>query len=126
MNTLFGQEKLPLIIIHGGASPIDPKGDALIEALDSIQNMADVCMKDLSNGASAIKIVVKCLEMLENDEKFNAGIVSEFRENTISKEIHAIVEQTRKVKSRKLDNSELLNIYNEFEAQHALSACDIV
>ena len=28
MNTLFGQEKLPLIIIHGGASPIDPKGDA--------------------------------------------------------------------------------------------------
>ena len=69
MNTLFGQEKLPLIIIHGGASPIDPKGDALIEALASIQNMADVCMKDLINGATAIKIVVKCLEMLENDDE---------------------------------------------------------
>ena len=47
MNTLFGQEKLPLIIIHGGASPIDPKGEALKEALASIQNMADACMKDL-------------------------------------------------------------------------------
>ena len=56
-----------LIVIHGGASPIDPKGDALNDALASIQNMADICMKDLINGASAIKIVVKCLEMLEND-----------------------------------------------------------
>ena len=28
----------PLIIIHGGASPIDPKGNALIEALYAIQN----------------------------------------------------------------------------------------
>jgi hypothetical protein len=36
MNTLFGQEKLPLIIIHGGASPIDPKGEALNEAIASI------------------------------------------------------------------------------------------
>lgn len=76
MNTLFGQEKLPLIIIHGGASPIDPKGEALNEALVSIQNMADVCMQNLINGASAIKIVVQCLQMLENDEKFNAGIGS--------------------------------------------------
>ena len=36
MNTLFGQEKLPLIIIHEGSSTIDPKGEALNDALNAI------------------------------------------------------------------------------------------
>ena len=63
MNTLFGQEKLPLIIIHGGASPIDPKGEALNEALASIQNMADVCMKDLIKRSNCYK---DCCEMFTN------------------------------------------------------------
>ena len=76
MNTLFGQEKLPLIIIHGGASPIDPKGNALKSAIASIENMADICMSNLKSGKSAIKVVVQCLEMLENDIQFNAGIGS--------------------------------------------------
>ena len=56
MNTLFGQEKLPLIIIHGGASPIDPKGNALTQAITSIENMASICMNNLKSGKSAIKL----------------------------------------------------------------------
>ena len=76
MNQQCGSGQWPLIIIHGGASPIDPKGDALTEALNSIGEMASACMAGLTNGASAIKVVVRCLEMLENDEKFNAGIGS--------------------------------------------------
>jgi len=76
MNTLFGQEQLPLIIIHGGASPIDPKGNALTQALKSIEQMASECMSNLKSGKSAIKTVVQCLEMLENDIQFNAGIGS--------------------------------------------------
>ena len=95
MNTLFGQEKLPLIIIHGGASPIDPKGEALNEALASISNMADACMKDLINGATAIKIVVKCLEMLENDEKFNAGIGSALQSDGLPRLTSSIMDGSK-------------------------------
>ena len=76
MKKHFNKSNVPLIIIHGGASPIDPKGGALVDALASIENMASECMSDLKSGKSAIKVVVKCLEMLENDEKFNAGIGS--------------------------------------------------
>ena len=83
MNTLFGQEQLPLIIIHGGASPIDPKGNALTQALKSIEQMAVVCMSNLKSGKSAIKTVVQCLEMLENDEQFNAGIGSALQSDGI-------------------------------------------
>ena len=83
MNTLFGQEQLPLIIIHGGASPIDPKGTALTQAITSIEQMASECMSNLKSGKSAIKTVVQCLEMLENDEQFNAGIGSALQSDGI-------------------------------------------
>jgi len=76
VNQFYGKEQLPLIIIHGGASPIDPKGNALKSAIASIENMADICMSNLKSGKSAIKVVVQCLEMLENDIQFNAGIGS--------------------------------------------------
>ena len=69
MNQLYGKESFPLIIIHGGASPIDPKGEALTEALKSIESMASICMTNLLNGMSTVKVVAKCLELLENDEK---------------------------------------------------------
>ena len=83
MKKHFGSTNTPLIIIHGGASPIDPKGNALKFAISSIENMASLCMNELKSGKSAIKIVVKCLEMLENDEQFNAGIGSALQSDGI-------------------------------------------
>ena len=83
MNQVYGTEGSPLIIIHGGASPIDPKGNALTQAITSIENMASICMSSLKSGKSAIKIVVQCLEMLENDEQFNAGIGSALQSDGI-------------------------------------------
>tara|TARA_B100001057_G_scaffold497584_1_gene602122 strand:+ start:6229 stop:7125 length:897 start_codon:yes stop_codon:yes gene_type:complete len=83
MNKLYGKHSVPLIIIHGGASPIDPKGNALTDALKSIEQMASVCMNELKSGKSAIKTVVQCLEMLENDEQFNAGIGSALQSDGI-------------------------------------------
>ena len=83
MNRLFGQEQLPLIIIHGGASQIDPKGNELTQALKSIEQMASECMSNLKSGKSAIKTVVQCLEMLENDIQFNAGIGSALQSDGI-------------------------------------------
>ena len=92
MNTSFGQEKLPLIIIHGGASPIDPKGNALKFAISSIENMASLCMNELRSGKSAIKVVVQCLEMLENDEQFNAGIGSALQSDGIPRLTSSIMD----------------------------------
>lgn len=95
MNQQYGKETVPLLIIHGGASPIDPKGDALIEALKSIENMASICMTDLSNGMSAVKVVAKCLEMLENDEKFNAGIGSALQSDGLPRLTSSIMDGSK-------------------------------
>ena len=92
MNTSFGQEKLPLIIIHGGASPIDPKGNALKSAISSIENMASLCMNELRSGKSAIKTVVQCLQMLENDAQFNAGIGSALQSDGIPRLTSSIMD----------------------------------
>ena len=92
MKKHFNKSNVPLIIIHGGASPIDPKGDALVDALASIENMASECMSDLKSGKSAIKVVVKCLEMLENDEKFNAGVGSALQSDGIPRLTSSIMD----------------------------------
>lgn len=83
MNKFFSKNTAPIIIIHGGASPIDPKGSELTKAIESLENIARVCMNKLKSGKSAIKIVVKCLEMLENDKQFNAGIGSALQSDGI-------------------------------------------
>jgi L-asparaginase len=95
MNQLYGKESFPLIIIHGGASPIDPKGEALTEALESIESMASICMTNLLNGMSAVKVVVKCLELLENDEKFNAGIGSALQSDGLPRLTSSIMDGSK-------------------------------
>lgn len=92
MNQFYNKDKLPLIIIHGGASPIDPKGDALKSAIASIENMADICMNELRSGKSAIKTVVQCLEMLENDIQFNAGIGSALQSDGVPRLTSSIMD----------------------------------
>ena len=52
-------------------------------------------MKDLINGATAIKIVVKCLEMLENDEKFNAGIGSALQSDGLPRLTSSIMDGSK-------------------------------
>jgi L-asparaginase len=95
MNQIYGNKTGPLLIIHGGASPIDPKGDALVEALDSIEIMAKACMKELLQGTTALKIVAKCLEMLENDPKFNAGLGSALQSDGLPRLTSSIMDGTR-------------------------------
>ena len=95
MNQIYGNETGPLLIIHGGASPIDPKGDALVDALNSIEDMASSCMSGLTNGASAIKVVVNCLEMLENDSKFNAGVGSALQSDGLPRLTSSIMDGSK-------------------------------
>ena len=92
MKKHFNKSNVPLIIIHGGASPIDPKGDALKSAITSIENMASICMSNLKSGKSAIKTVVHCLEMLENDIQFNAGIGSALQSDGVPRLTSSIMD----------------------------------
>ena len=92
MNKLYGKHSGPLIIIHGGASPIDPKGNALKSAISSIEQMASLCMNELRSGKSAIKTVVQCLQMLENDAQFNAGIGSALQSDGIPRLTSSIMD----------------------------------
>tara|TARA_A100001037_G_scaffold244817_1_gene225882 strand:- start:58200 stop:59093 length:894 start_codon:yes stop_codon:yes gene_type:complete len=95
MNQIYGNETGPVLIIHGGASPIDPKGEALTEALKSIEHMASRCMTNLLNGMSSVKVVVNCLEMLENDEKFNAGIGSALQSDGLPRLTSSIMDGSK-------------------------------
>ena len=95
MNQIYGNKTGPLLIIHGGASPIDPKGDALKEALDSIEIMANSCMEELLGGTSGLKVVVNCLEMLENDSKFNAGVGSALQSDGLPRLTSSVMDGNR-------------------------------
>ena len=57
--------------------------------------MASICMTDLSNGMSAVKVVAKCLEMLENDEKFNAGIGSALQSDGLPRLTSSIMDGSK-------------------------------
>ena len=92
MNKFFGKNKVPIVVIHGGASPIDPKGNALKSAISSINTIASICMSNLKSGKSAIKTVVQCLEMLENDEQFNAGVGSALQSDGIPRLTSSIMD----------------------------------
>lgn len=73
MRAVFGQSSGPLILLHGGAGPMDPSKAGIALATESLRRIASSGMDELSRGRPAIDVVVTLLRALELDEQFNAG-----------------------------------------------------
>ena len=73
MRAVFGQSSGPLIVLHGGAGPMDPSREGLRKATQSLERIGRMGLAELSRGATPIEIVISMLRGLELDEQFNAG-----------------------------------------------------
>ena len=70
MNMLIGKSREPLLILHGGAGPMDPSIQGVNEATEALECAA---RQVLHMGAKDLELVVRSLEQLENNPLFNAG-----------------------------------------------------
>lgn len=70
MNFVTGKSRGPLLILHGGAGPMDPSVEGMNQATDALEAAA---MRALQTGHRDLQLVVRGLEQLEDDPLFNAG-----------------------------------------------------
>ena len=70
MDILFLPNHKPLLLLHGGAGPMDPSSRGLAKATQALESAA---RESLKSGARDLQLVVRGLELLEDDPLFNAG-----------------------------------------------------
>lgn len=72
MKFLSGHCDEALVLIHGGAGPMDPSASGLEKATQSLKRITKDCLESWDREA-ANQLVTDLLEGLEDDEGFNAG-----------------------------------------------------
>ncbi len=70
MNMITGKSHVPLLILHGGAGPMDPSVHGVNQATDALEAAA---LQAMQAGPRDLQLVVRGLEQLEDDPLFNAG-----------------------------------------------------
>ena len=73
MRAVFGQSSGPLIVLHGGAGPMDPSREGLLRATQALERIASFGIAELRKGMDPMEVVVSMLRGLELDDQFNAG-----------------------------------------------------
>jgi L-asparaginase len=73
MRSVFGQCSGALIMLHGGAGPMDPTHEGIRRATNALRRVAAQGMAELQQGAAPLDVVVTLLKGMELDEQFNAG-----------------------------------------------------
>lgn len=70
MDFLIGKSQKPLLILHGGAGPMDPSVEGVNHATHALEVAAN---NALQSGSRDLQLVVRGLEQLEDNPLFNAG-----------------------------------------------------
>jgi L-asparaginase len=83
MKRKYGKENGIIVIIHGGTGPQDPNKGGLAKANNALKKIAKQAMKQLIEQVEASKVACYCLQELENDPQFNAGIGSALQSDGI-------------------------------------------
>ncbi|MEQ1876015.1 MAG: isoaspartyl peptidase/L-asparaginase, partial [Bdellovibrionia bacterium] len=65
--------KQPVIVIHGGAGSKTPTGEKRARLSSSLERVISEVYRDLTRGVSAERAAVRAVELLENDDLYNAG-----------------------------------------------------
>jgi L-asparaginase len=63
----------PLVLLHGGAGPMDPTRAGNARATSRLIAIAEAGIALLSSGADALGVASACCERMESDPDFNAG-----------------------------------------------------
>ena len=62
---------VPVVAVHGGAGAVDP--DRLALHVEGVRRAAAAGLSVLESGGSSLDAVIRAVEVLEDDELFNAG-----------------------------------------------------
>lgn len=76
MFHLKGKENDVLVILHGGCGPQDPKGNNIEKSTVSLTEISKKAIAMYKDGKALADIATFCIQEMEKDKKFNAGIGS--------------------------------------------------
>lgn len=72
-----------LVLIHGGAGPQDPSAQGIGRANKALARIAKIATKMVAGGVPLTRVASFCLQQLEEDPQFNAGIGSALQSDGI-------------------------------------------
>jgi L-asparaginase len=76
MKQKYGKSSGVVVLIHGGAGPQDPSAEGIERANKALSRIAKDATKMVLDGVSLNRVACYCLQKLEEDPQFNAGIGS--------------------------------------------------
>lgn len=85
MKEKYGSGKEFVILLHGGAGPQDPTKEGLSRATEALKKIGRRARKELAAGTPTIQVVTLCLQLLEQDPQFNAGVGSALQSDGIAR-----------------------------------------
>jgi L-asparaginase len=78
-----GESKSPIIILHGGAGPQDPKTEIVEQTTKDLVDFANSSLKNTGDGA--MSVVAEALLLLEKSSCFNAGYGSALQADGVAR-----------------------------------------
>lgn len=76
MKQKYGKASGVIVLIHGGAGPQDPSAEGIERANNALAKIAKEAMRLILAGKPLTRVACHCLQKLEDDPQFNAGIGS--------------------------------------------------
>lgn len=85
MKQIYGKSKGILVLIHGGAGPQDPTAEGIDRANNALAKIAKQAVAMIECGIPLTRIACFCLQQLEEDPQFNAGIGSALQSDGVAR-----------------------------------------
>lgn len=85
MKQKYGKASGVIVLIHGGAGPQDPSAEGIARANDALARIAKEAIALILAGKPLTRVACHCLQKLEEDPQFNAGIGSALQSDGIAR-----------------------------------------
>lgn len=120
-TVLLGELSKPLLLIHGGAGPADPKGEDAMRVRDALKwvlsqstpsttkNFPTFLEKDRAPRTAAEVIVLRAAHALEEHPRFNAGFGASLQEDGVARVSASFMESERRCHSAVINVTETLH-----------------
>lgn len=95
MPESWGERSGPLILLHGGAGPMDPTAGGIARAVAKLGAIGRRGLGMLGEGASAVRVATECCRQMELEPMFNAGIGSALQSDGMARVSGALMEGSR-------------------------------
>jgi L-asparaginase len=91
----FGECGGPLVLLHGGAGPMDPTALGFAQAVTNLSAIGKRAQRMLARGARARDVASQCCYYMELDPIFNAGVGSALQADGVARLSAALMDGSR-------------------------------